>query len=120
MKSFTTYYSLFGPTVGREIYLKKISTLMSAREKHRAMLLLVMIFIMAVLNVAGVASIMPFIAIVSDPQIVERNEMLMAAYKFVDPKSFNEFAVMIGCGVFVMFFISLGGKALTDFFLMRF
>ena len=101
-------------------YLEKILTLMTAQEKRQSILLFVLIFVMAVLNVAGVASVMPFIALVSDPQIIYRNDMLMAAYLFFGSENINDFMVVIGCVVCLIFAISLGVKALTDFLLMRF
>ncbi len=53
--------------------LKKILILLTSKERNRAILLLVMILIMAILDTIGVASIMPFIAVLTNPEIVEKN-----------------------------------------------
>ena len=52
--------------------LKKILILLTSKERNRAILLLVMILIMAILDTIGVASIMPFIAVLTNPEIVEK------------------------------------------------
>ena len=53
--------------------LNKILFLLTPQERKKAVLLLLMILIMAILDAIGVASIMPFIAVVTNPEIVESN-----------------------------------------------
>ena len=50
--------------------IKKLLYLLSSYERRRAMLLLTMILFMALLDMLGVASIMPFIAVLTNPEIV--------------------------------------------------
>ena len=65
--------------------LKKFLYLLSDREKKHAYLLLVMILAMALLDMLGVASIMPFIAVLSNPEIVEPiTKQVQAAKKAMD------------------------------------
>ncbi len=56
--------------------IKKFLYLLSHQERKRAYLLMVMILIMALLDMLGVASIMPFIAVLSNPELIETNVML--------------------------------------------
>jgi len=51
-------------------YLKKISLLLSKKERLHAILLLVMTLVMALIETLGVASILPFVAILSNPQVI--------------------------------------------------
>ena len=60
--------------------LNKILYLLSSHERKRAFLLMVMILIMALLDMLGVASILPFITVLSNPEIVDTNKMLNTAY----------------------------------------
>ena len=53
--------------------LNKIIFLLTPRERKRAGLLMIMILIMALLDMVGVASIMPFITVLTNPDIVEKN-----------------------------------------------
>ena len=56
--------------------LKKILLLLIPSEIRRAGLLLLMILIMALLDMIGVASILPFIAFLSNPELIETNIIL--------------------------------------------
>ena len=56
--------------------LKKLLFLLSAHEKKRAGLLLIMILILSFLDMIGVASIMPFIAVLTNPSLLETNYLL--------------------------------------------
>ena len=49
---------------------------LSSHERKRGGLLLVMILIMAMLDMLGVASIMPLIAVLTNPELVETNMIL--------------------------------------------
>ena len=51
--------------------IKKFLYLLSDQERKRAYLLLIMILIMALLDMLGIASIMPFIAVLSNPKLLK-------------------------------------------------
>ena len=55
---------------------KKFIYLLSAQERKQGSLLLIMIIVMALLEMVGVASIMPFTAILVNPEIIETNSIL--------------------------------------------
>jgi ATP-binding cassette, subfamily B, bacterial PglK len=100
--------------------LKKLFDLLSAQERKRAALLMGMILVMALLDVVGVASIMPFMAVLANPQLVETNPLLNAAYTqlgFSDPQAF---LFAMGLVVFVLLVASLAFKALTTYAQTRF
>ena len=61
--------------------IKKFLYLLSYKERKKAYLLLVMILIMALLDMLGVASIMPFIAVLSNPELIETNVMINKMFK---------------------------------------
>ena len=52
---------------------KKLLLLLSPNELKRAGLLLIMILIMALLDMIGVASILPFITVLTNPDIIQTN-----------------------------------------------
>ena len=58
------------------IIIKKILRLLTAEEKKEACYVLGMILIMALLDMLGVASIMPFVAVISSPEIIDTNIIL--------------------------------------------
>ena len=53
--------------------INKFLYLLSSHEKKRAYLLLGMIMLMALIDMLGVASILPFIAVLTNPEIIETN-----------------------------------------------
>ena len=102
---------------------KKLLYLLSSYERKRAMLLLTMILFMALLDMLGVASIMPFIAVLTNPEIIETNGMLNTAYKtsgIFGVETNQEFLFIMGIFVFILLIISLSFKALTNYAQVRF
>lgn len=61
---------------------KKVADLLTYKEKKKAILLFFLIFLMAFLDMLGVASILPFIAVLSNPQIIETNNFLNHLFIF--------------------------------------
>ena len=56
--------------------LKKLLFILTPNELKHAGLLLVMILIMALLDMIGIASILPFISVLTNPDIIETNSIL--------------------------------------------
>jgi ATP-binding cassette, subfamily B, bacterial PglK len=103
--------------------IKKILIILSPAERKRAGLVLVMILIMAFLDMLGVASIMPFVAVLANPELVETNAILNAAYnasQILGVSTVQEFIFVLGIMVFVMLFVSLSFKASTVYVQARF
>ena len=102
---------------------KKLLFLLSPNERRKALMLLFMILIMALLDVIGVASILPFMAVITNPNIIETNsilnKMFQASATFgVDDN--QQFLFALGVLVFVLLIISLIFKAFTTYFQTRF
>ena len=51
--------------------IRKLRDLLDARERRNALLLFAMMLVMGLLEVLGVASIMPFIAVVANPDVIK-------------------------------------------------
>ena len=103
--------------------LKKLSQLLSSKERFKIVLLLLMILIMALIDLLGIASIMPFIAVLSNPELIETNEALSYAYEIGNNFGIvtkNRFLFALGIIVFLLLIISIGFKAITLYFQTRF
>ena len=103
--------------------LKKILFLLTPQERNRAVLLFVMILIMAFLDTLGVASIMPFIAVLTNPEIVKNNFLLGFMYeksKIFGVENIEEFIILLGFLVFFILIISLTFKSLAIYAQLRF
>jgi len=97
----------------------KMFQLLNLYEKKRALFLLILTLIMAILDMIGVASILPFISVLSNPQIIETNVYLLSIYKAssaIGVTSRQEFLFILGAAVFVLLLLSLFVKATTIYF----
>ncbi|ULX57903.1 ABC transporter ATP-binding protein [Ectothiorhodosinus mongolicus] len=83
-----------------------------------------MILTMALLDMIGVASIMPFMAVLANPEIIQTNAMLNAVYQAASHhlgiNTTEQFLFALGMLVFVLLVVSLAFKALTTYAKLRF
>ena len=78
---------------------------------------------MALMDMLGIASIMPFIAVLANPELVETNYILKTAFQtsaIFGVKTINNFLFFLGILVFFMLVVSLIFKALTNYFQANF
>ena len=103
--------------------IKKLIYFLTPRERKRAILLVIMMLVMATLDMIGVASILPFITVLTTPQIIQDNLVLNFMYNksaLIGVRNIEEFIIMLGALVFIVLIISLTFKALTNYALIRF
>jgi len=103
--------------------IKKILFILSYRERRNAGLLFIMILIMALLDMIGVASILPFMAVLTNPDIVQTNIILgkmFQASSVFNVENNQQFLYFLGVLVFVLLVASLAFKALTTYLQIRF
>ena len=98
----------------------KLRDLLDARERRRALLLLGMMVVMAFLETLGIASIMPFVAVIADPSIVQTNRYLSLAYNWFGFSDTTDFLFFLGLVVFALVLVSTAFKALTTWATVRF
>jgi ABC-type multidrug transport system fused ATPase/permease subunit len=96
--------------------LKKLIYILTPEEHKKAISLFLVTLIMALLDGIGVVSIMPFIMILLNPQILETNLILKNIYtsmKVFGLETNLQFTFFIGVCTFIMLIISLAFKAFT-------
>lgn len=91
---------------------RKLFSLLDSRERRHAGLALMIMVLVAVGDALGVASIMPFIALLSDPAVISSNQHLAAAYEGIGFQSERNFVFFVGLLVFIVLVSSLGLRAL--------
>ncbi len=102
---------------------KKLLDILTKQERRNAALLLVMVVVMALLDAVGVASIMPFVAVLSNPEVMETNALIKAGRLLAYDQGYEtnqEFIFILGLGFFFIFVFSLSFKALTTYMQIRF
>jgi ABC-type multidrug transport system fused ATPase/permease subunit len=102
------------------VTFKKVFALFNAKEKQQIYKLVLLIFIMGLFETAGVASILPFLAVLANPDSVTENEFLMQAYQLIGSADPQSFLVILGLGVLAVLIVSNGFSALTTWLLLRF
>lgn len=75
---------------------------------------------MALVDVVGVASIMPFMAVLANPGVVETNSYLAAVYHSLGFTDRQAFLFFLGVVVFAALVLSIAVKALTTYAQLRF
>jgi len=103
--------------------LKKLIYLLTPHERKRGILLVGMILIMALLEMLGLASVLPFVAVLANPEIIETNYLLNTAFQFTGifgVENNQQFLFFLGILVFVLVIVSLTFKALTIYAQVRF
>lgn len=92
--------------------LKKIFEILDAKDRKNYFILFFIQILMALLDVLGVASIMPFIALITDPNLIVTNLYLSKIYISLGFTNTNEFLIFTGlCALFLMI-LSLSVKAI--------
>ena len=92
--------------------IKKNFSLLFKEERKKFFILVVVVFISSSLEILGLFSVMPFIAIISDQNIIENSKFLSKFYYFTDNwfsfEDKNNFIVFLGifsiCGIILSLF----------------
>jgi len=99
---------------------QKILELLTPNEKRKAFLILFLVMIMALLETVGVASILPFLAVLGDPATVHENAYLSRIYALSGFDDLHQFLILLGVLAFLVILFSSAFRVLTIFVLNRF
>ena len=102
------------------IQIKNILSILSLEEKNQLFFLFFINLLVAILDMVGVASIMPFISLLSDQKLIFENVLynkLYTYFNFTDPR---QFVFAFGLVVFSLIVLSISMKALTTYLQIRF
>ena len=102
---------------------KKLLFLLTPQERKHSAILLLMILVMALLDMIGVASILPFMAVITNPSLVETQPILNTIFHIstiFGVENNQDFLFALGILVFILLVISLSFKALTTYMQVNF
>ncbi len=100
--------------------IKKLLFFLSPKECIKGIWLLIMMMIMAFLDLIGVASILPFMSTLTDPDIIKKNRFLKYIYETLNFSDTPSFLFFLGIVVLLTLIVSLTFKALTTYHQLRF
>ncbi len=99
---------------------RKLLDLLTPRERRRFYVLMVLILCMGFAQSIGVAALLPFLAVLANPEVIRTNETLAAVYAFFGFTTDRGFLIFLGVGVLIVLVLSLGFKAVTQYWTFRF
>jgi len=102
---------------------KKLLYLLSSNEKKQGLIIIFMFLIMATLDIIGIASIMPFIYVLTNPDLIQTNSLLNYAFKtsgYFGIETHQQFLFALGILFVSLLIISLTFKAITTYVQTRF
>jgi len=100
--------------------LRKLNALLDPRDRGKVGLLVVLMIVTALMQTAGIASVMPFLAVLSEPEMVQSNAALSLAYETLGFESTSRFLYFLGIVAFVLFVTGTALQALTHWAITRF
>jgi len=80
-------------------------SLFSGKEKFQLSLLFLLMFVTAFFEAIGIGMIFPFLAIVTNPELIYSNEILIFLYNTIEFKSKSNFIAFMGLGLFIIFIL---------------
>lgn len=100
--------------------IERIFALLSEKERRKMHWLFFAMIIMAVMEVAGVGSIMPFMSMVANPDVIETNKWISWAYDSLRFESADRFLFFSGVFVLVILIINNSFTACITWLIFKF
>ena len=100
--------------------LKQLWQILSPLDRRKLLFVLALVMIMALIEAAGVVSIMPFLAVLSNSRIIESSVVLKKLYEFFSSNNARQFTMYLGILSLVIVVVSTCFKILTQYALNRF
>ncbi len=100
--------------------LKKLYAMLLPRERLHFYILMVMIMISGLVDMVGVAAVLPFLAALSDPDAIQQSGVLSRIYDIVQPESLDGFLFFLGFMALAVIVLGTLVRTLTMYWLARF
>lgn len=99
---------------------RRMLQLMSAKERRRLWFLTPVVTVNALIQVLGIASVMPFLALVASPGAVHEQPLLRGVYDLLGFRTDQAFMVFVGVSVLAVLVTSNAFAAWTQLLVLRF
>ena len=100
--------------------VKKVLSLLESGQKRHGIVVVVLMFLVGILDIAGVASIVPFLAVLSKPEVIETQPTLASLYELSGAATPDVFMRLLGLGVFGLVVSGIVLKAWTFYEVTKF
>ncbi len=99
---------------------RQLFALLDRAERRQFYLLFGLVTLMAVIDLVGVAAVLPFLAVATDPDVVRENAMLAALYAWSGVTTDRGFLLLLGVLVLGFILIGLAVKLAGQYQIIRF
>ena len=99
---------------------KELWQLLTPLDRKKLTYVFILVLLMACVEALGVISIMPFLAVLSSSEIIEKNKLLNTLYGVFNPDNNQEFIVYLGFISLFIVVVSAIIKVITSYALNRF
>ena len=86
--------------------IKNLFSLLTAKQRKQYYALQLLVVLMAVMEIAGVASIIPFMALVGNINQLQHDTFIAQVYQASGVSSETQFLFLLGLGVLIMLLIA--------------
>jgi len=103
--------------------LKKAISILTPTERKQGLLVLMMVIGMALLEIGGIVSVMPFLAVLGNLEMIQTNSYLSILYtesQVFGINSPDEFLILLGVGSFILINFSAVYRTFTHYYINRF
>src|SRR3990167_7113798 len=100
--------------------LRYIALLLTPDERYQAFWYFIAVLFMAIIDVIGVASIMPFMFVITDPEALQHHAGLLWLYNRWHFTNINDFMICLGLLVLTALLISNIVTIIISWFVLRF
>lgn len=100
--------------------LQQLWHILSPLDKRKVIYVLILVMVMAFIESAGVISIMPFLAVLSNPTVAETNPILKFFHELSGAENSQKTIIYLGCISLVIVICSTFFKIITQYAVNRF
>lgn len=100
--------------------VSKMTSLFDAAERRSVLVLLVLIVVNGVIETVGIVSVMPFLALVTNPDVIHTNRFLDTLYQWFGAGDLQHFLTWVGILTIIVLALSNAVSAITAWAIFRF
>ncbi len=103
-----------------KLFLKKLMSFFDAKDRKKMYGILLCVILVGFIEMVSVAAILPFLAVIARPEVIETNFYLNYVYQGLSFSTPKYFMLFLGGGVFSLLVIGNLFSAFTTWLMMRF
>ena len=100
--------------------LGKLFEMLDRRDRRRLYALLALIVFSGLMDMVGIAGILPFLSVITEPELIRTNATLAWLHGLLGSPDDETFIFYLGCGLFAFLMLSLAVKLASSYAVSRF